>query len=104
MKNKLFLICSDSQIEAFIREQYGQNVFFLPLLALSSYTPQALQNIVDYKRLNSLIASCFGFTLAVILLTIADHVAFFLDPVSDSPYNGLTHWPCAGMGRGKSFG
>lgn len=32
MKNKLFLICPDSQVEAFIKEQYGQEVFFLTAL------------------------------------------------------------------------
>jgi carbonic anhydrase len=32
MKNKLFLICPDSQLEAFIKEQYGQGVFFLTAL------------------------------------------------------------------------
>lgn len=32
MKNKLFLICPDSHIEAFIKEQYGQEAFFLSAL------------------------------------------------------------------------
>ena len=32
MKNKLFLICPDSQIEPFIKEQYGQGVLFLTAL------------------------------------------------------------------------
>lgn len=32
MKNKLFLICPDSQIEPFIRKEYGGDVFFLTAL------------------------------------------------------------------------
>lgn len=32
MKNKLFLICPASQTESFIKEQYGQRVFFLTAL------------------------------------------------------------------------
>lgn len=32
MKNKLFLICPASQTEALIKEQYGQEVFFLTAL------------------------------------------------------------------------
>lgn len=32
MKNKLFLICPNSHLEAFIKEQYGQRVFFLTAL------------------------------------------------------------------------
>ncbi|RDV11932.1 hypothetical protein DXT99_23195 [Pontibacter diazotrophicus] len=32
MNNKLFLVCPDSLVEPFIREQYGQNVLFLTAL------------------------------------------------------------------------
>lgn len=37
----------------------------------------ALRYMAGYKRLNSFMASCFGFTLAVMLMTAADHVILF---------------------------
>lgn len=37
----------------------------------------ALRYMAGYKRLNSFIAFCFGFTLAVMVLTVANHVVLF---------------------------
>lgn len=37
----------------------------------------ALRYMAGYKRLNSFIISCFGFTLFVMLITVADHVVLF---------------------------
>lgn len=42
MKNRLFLICPDSQVEPFIREQYGQSAFFLT----------ALGAVFNFKEIN----------------------------------------------------
>lgn len=38
----------------------------------------ALRYMAGYKRLNNFIACCFGFTLAVMFMTAADHVALFI--------------------------
>jgi NAD(P)H-quinone oxidoreductase subunit 5 len=37
----------------------------------------ALRYMAGYKRLNSFMASCFGFTVATMLMTVADHVVLF---------------------------